>query len=66
MRAGVGFTCYGVLAIVLGVAYSWNGAAFVVVMGLMPALLIRLVAPNVGKAGVYYDWGEGERDARKR
>ena len=64
MWARAGFAFYVLLAIFLGVVYSWNWAAFVLVTGLIPVLLIWLVAPNIDKAGDYYDWNQ--RDRRKK
>ena len=61
MWARVGFGFYALVAILLGIVYSWSWAGVVAVMGLLPAALIWLVSPQVGKADDYYDWNESDR-----
>ena len=64
MWARAGFAFYALLTIFLGIVYSWKWAAAFVVMGLIPAMLIWLVAPHVGNADDYYDWSS-DRKRRK-
>ena len=65
MWAWVGFGFYALLTIFLGIVYSWKWGAVVVVMGLIPAALIWLLAPHVGKSDDYYDWSSDRERRRK-
>jgi hypothetical protein len=66
MWARIGFAWYAILTIFLGVVYSWNWAAVVVVMGVIPAFLIWLVASNMSKTGDYYERDWYDLDPRKK
>jgi hypothetical protein len=46
---------YAVLAMLLGVAFSWQWAAVVALLGAIPAFLIWLAAGNLGNFRHYYE-----------
>jgi hypothetical protein len=58
----VGF--YLVLALVIGLAYSWAWAAAVILMGLIPAGAMWFLADRYSES--YLEWGKSEAEGRDR
>lgn len=63
-RVGVFVALYLVLAVFLGIKYSWGWAAVVVFVGLIPMCAIWFAGERLDDS--HLDWDQQERDRQRR